>query len=88
MEQVYMEDLKSSGVSHWSSNLYSCTTYKPLELKKERQLTCRKCGAVLRKTGDNVYVCDGFAKDKDGNVVKNKDGSNKRCGYFYIKFSF
>ena len=61
---------------------------KPLEPKDEKQLTCRKCGAVLRKTGDNVYVCDGFAKDKDGNVIKNKDGSNKRCGYFYVKSSF
>lgn len=61
---------------------------EPLEPKNEKQLTCRKCGTVLRKTGDNVYVCDGFAKDKDGNVIKNKDGSNKRCGYFYIKSSF
>lgn len=63
---------------------------KPLDPKEEKQLTCRKCGAVLRKTnlGDNVYVCDGFAKDKDGNVIKNKDGSNKSCGYFYIKSSF
>ena len=55
---------------------------EPLDPKNEKQLTCRKCGAVLRKTGDNVYVCDGFAKDKD------KDGSNKRCGCFYIKYSF
>ena len=61
---------------------------KPLEPKEEKQLTCRKCGAVLRKTGDNVYVCDGFAKDKENNVIKNKDGSNKRCGYFYVKSSF
>lgn len=61
---------------------------KPLEPKVEKELTCRKCGAVLRKTGDNVYVCDGDAKDKDGNVIKNKDGSNKRCGYFYVKSSF
>lgn len=61
---------------------------EPLEPKKEKQLTCRKCGAVLRKIGDNVYVCDGDAKDKDGNVIKNKDGSNKSCGYFYLKSSF
>lgn len=61
---------------------------EPLEPKKEKQLICRKCGAVLRKIGDNVYVCDGDAKDKDGNVIKNKDGSNKSCGYFYLKSSF
>lgn len=53
---------------------------KPLEPKQEKEMTCRKCGAVMRKTGDNVYVCD--------RVVKNKDGSDKRCGNFYVKSSF
>lgn len=52
---------------------------KPLELKQEKDMVCRKCGAVMRKTGDNVYTCDG--------VVKNKDGSDERCGNFYIKSS-
>lgn len=60
---------------------------KPLEQKQEKEMTCRKCGAVMRKTGDNVYVCDGIAKDKDGNNIKNKDGSDKRCGNFYIRSS-
>ena len=58
---------------------------KPVEAKTEKDVVCRKCGSVMRKTGDNVYVCDGAAKDKDGNVIKNKDGSDKRCGYFYIR---
>ena len=42
----------------------------------------------MHKTGENVYTCDGVIKDKEGNVIKNKDGSNKRCGNFYIKSSF
>lgn len=61
---------------------------KPVEAKAEKDVICRKCGSVMRKTGDNAYVCDGAAKDKDGNVIKNKDGSNKSCGYFYIKSFF
>jgi len=61
---------------------------KPLEPKQEKDIICRKCGAVMHKTGENVYTCDGVIKDKEGNVIKNKDGSNKRCGNFYIKSSF
>lgn len=58
---------------------------KPVEAKTEKDVICRKCGSVMRKSGDNVYICDGAAKDKDGNIIKNKDGSDKRCGYFYIR---
>lgn len=58
---------------------------KPLTPKEEKDVICRKCGSVMRKTGDNVYVCDGAVKDKDGNIIMNKDGSAKRCGYFYIR---
>lgn len=58
---------------------------KPLESKSEKEIICRKCGAVMRKTGENVYTCDNTVKDKEGNVIKNKDGSDKRCGNFYIR---
>ena len=31
---------------------------------------CRKCGTMMRKiAGTNVWVCDGFAIDADGNQV-------------------
>lgn len=60
---------------------------KPLEPKQEKEIICRKCGAVMRKTGDNAYTCDGTVKDKEGNIIKNKDGSDKRCGNFYIRSS-
>lgn len=58
---------------------------KPLDVKQEKDIICRKCGAVMRKTGENAYTCDGAVKDKEGNVIKNKDGSDKRCGNFYIR---
>lgn len=58
---------------------------KPVEKKAEKDVICRKCGAVMRKTGDNMYVCDAPVKDKNGNIVFNKDGSEKRCGYYYLR---
>lgn len=61
---------------------------KPLEPKQEKDMICHKCGAVMRKICENAYTCDGVVKDKEGNIIKNKDGSNKRCGNFYIKSSF
>lgn len=31
---------------------------------------CRKCGTMMRKiAGTNVWICDGFAVDEDGNQV-------------------
>lgn len=45
---------------------------KDISPKTEKEVICRKCGAVMRKTGDNAYVCDAVKDDK-------------RCGYFYIK---
>jgi hypothetical protein len=58
---------------------------KPVERKAEKDVICRKCGAVMRKTGDNVYVCDAPLKDKNGTILLNKDGTERRCNYYYIR---
>lgn len=74
-----MEKLKSLSALREKLNL------KPIDPKAEKDVICRKCGAVMHKTGENVYVCQTPIKDKDGKVLLNKDGSERTCNYYYIR---
>ena len=58
---------------------------KPITPKEEKEVICRKCGAKMHKTGENVYVCQTPIKDKEGKVLLNKDGSERVCNYYYIR---
>ena len=57
---------------------------KPIE-KKEKVVTCRKCGSEMKHVGDNVWVCTKELTDKDGNVLVDEKEQPKICGYRYIR---
>ena len=52
--------------------------------KAEKAIKCRKCGAEMKKVGENVWFCDKEKTDAEGNILM-KDNKPIICGNTYIK---
>ena len=57
---------------------------KPKKEKALKPIKCRKCGAEMKKIGENVWFCNNPKKNEKGDIIV-KNEQPVICGNTHIK---